>query len=83
MSIPAPWTQIDQEELCTLRNASIKLINTEYGQFKEQKKTDVERLCTNMSAKEKETLKQRMAEINKAGASAMRNPCHLASPPCR
>jgi hypothetical protein len=40
-NIPAPWTEIDQEELDALRNAPIKLGDTVYGQFEEQKKRDI------------------------------------------
>ncbi len=67
-SILAPWTEIDQVELDALRNGPIKLSNTAYGPFEEQKKRDIKRAYAKMSAKEKETLKWRMAEINKAGA---------------
>jgi hypothetical protein len=41
-SILAPWTEIDQAELDALRNAPIKLSNTAYGPFEEQKKRDIE-----------------------------------------
>ncbi len=67
-SIPAPWTEINQEELDAVRNAPIKLSNTVYGQFEEKKKRGIKRAYAKMSAKEKETLKWRMAEINKADA---------------
>ncbi len=64
-SIPAQWTDIDQAELDALRNALIKLSNTAYGRFKEQMKRDFEQAYAKMSAKEKETLKQKIADINK------------------
>ena len=68
-SIPAPWLEINQAELDVLRNASIKLSDTAHGRFEEQKKIDVEQACTKMSAKDKETLKWRIAKIDEAGAS--------------
>ncbi len=72
-SIPAPCTDIDQAELDALRNASIELSNTAYGRFEEQKKRDVERAYAKMSAKEEETLKRRMAEINEAAVGNKEN----------
>ncbi len=56
-------------ELDALRNVPIKLSDTAYERFGEQKKRDLKQLYTKMSAKEKETLKQRMVEIDEAGAS--------------
>jgi hypothetical protein len=41
VSIPAPWTEIDQVELDALRNASIQLSDTAYRRFEEKKKRDV------------------------------------------
>ncbi len=40
-NIPAPWIEIDQEELDAHRNAPIKLGDTLYGQFEEQKMRDI------------------------------------------
>jgi hypothetical protein len=62
--ILAPWTEIYQEELDALRNAPIKLSVTMYRWFEEQKKRDIKRVYGKMSAGEKETLKQRMVEID-------------------
>jgi hypothetical protein len=45
--------------------SSLQLSNSVYGRFEEQKKRDVKQAYAKMSAEEKETLKQRMAEINK------------------
>jgi hypothetical protein len=67
-SIPAPWTEIYQAEQDVLRNSPIKLSNTAYRWFEEQNKRVVGQTYAKMSAKEKETLKRRMAEINEAGA---------------
>ncbi len=69
--ISAPWIEIDQEELDALRNAPIKLSITAYRQLEEQMKRDVKQAYGKMSTKEKETLKRRMAEIDKAGAGNM------------
>jgi hypothetical protein len=68
-SIPAPSTEIDHKGLDALRNAPIKLIEIAYEWFEEQKKRDIERVYPKMSAEEKETVKRRMAEINKVGTS--------------
>ncbi len=64
MSIPAPWTEINQAELDALRYAPINIGNTAYGRFKEQKKRYVESAYQKMSAEEKKTLKWRMVEID-------------------
>ncbi len=45
-----------------------------------QKKRDSERAFVKMSAKEKETLKQRMAEIDKAGAGDGETPSPTPTP---
>ena len=42
VSVPAPWTEIDEAELVTLRDGPIAICDTTYGQFEEQKKRDVE-----------------------------------------
>jgi hypothetical protein len=67
-SIPAPWTNIDEAELIALRDAPIAMCDTAYGQFEEQKKSDVERAYQKMSAAEKEMFKKKMAEIDEADA---------------
>ena len=67
-SIPAPWTDINEAELIVLRDAPIKMCNTAYGRFEEQKKRDVERAYQKMSAAEKEIFKKKMAEIDEADA---------------
>ena len=68
VSIPAPWTDINEAELIALRDAPIKMYNTAYGQFEEQKKRDVERAHQKMSAAEKEIFKKKMTEIDEADA---------------
>ena len=76
VSIPAPWTEIDEAELIALRNAPIEMYDTAYGRFEEQKKRDVERAYQKMLAAEKEIFKKKMAEINEADAG-----CGKESPP--
>ena len=68
VSIPAPWTDIDEAELIALRSAPIEMYDTVYGRFEEQKKRDVERAYQKMSAAEKDIFKKKMAEINEADA---------------
>jgi hypothetical protein len=68
VSIPAPWTDIDEAELVALRDAPIEMYDTAYGRFEEQKKRDVERSYQKMSAVEKEIFKKKMAEIDEADA---------------
>jgi hypothetical protein len=72
--VPAPWTEINEAKLITLWDGPILICNTVYGWFEEQKKRDVEQAYKKMSAKERKTLKQRMAKINKAGASNGKTP---------
>ena len=69
-SIPAPWTTINKAKLIALRDAPILMCNTAYGQFEEPKKRDVEQAYQTMSTAEKELFKQKMVEINEAGANA-------------
>jgi hypothetical protein len=66
VSILALWMEFNNTELDALRNAPINICNIAYRRFKEQKKRDMERAYQQMSTKENKTLKQRMAEINKA-----------------
>ncbi len=68
MSIPAPWTKIDEAVLVALRDTPIAMCDTVYGQFGELKKRDVERAYQKMSATEKEMFKKKMAEIDEADA---------------
>jgi hypothetical protein len=68
VSIPAPWTDIDEAELIALWNAPIEMNDTAYRRFEEQKKRDVERAYQKMSAAEKEIFKKKMAEIDEADA---------------
>ena len=68
VSIPAPWTDIDEAELVALRDAPIEMYDTAYGRFEEQKKRDVERSYQKMSAAEKDIFKKKMAEIDEADA---------------
>ena len=68
VSVPAPWTEIDEAELVALRDAPFEMCDTAYGRFEEQKKRDVERAYQKMSAAEKEIFKKKMAEIDEADA---------------
>ena len=68
VSIPAPWTDIDEAELVALRDAPIEMYDTAYGRFEEQKKRDVERAYQKMLAAEKDIFKKKMAEIDEADA---------------
>ena len=81
VSIPAPWTDIDEAELIVLRDAPIEIYDTAYGRFEEQKKRDVERAYQKMSAAEKEIFKKMMAEIDEADAGVTRNSRRLPLPP--
>ncbi len=76
MSVPAPWTKIDEAELIALRDALTAMCDTAYGRFEEQKKRDVKCAYQKMSAVEKEMFKKKMAEIDKANAG-----CDKESPP--
>ena len=73
MSIPAPWTENDQTELDALRNAPIEMADTSYWHFLAQQKRDVEQAYQKMSDEEKVDFKQKMAEINVAGANDMQS----------
>ncbi len=48
--------------------------NTVYGHFEAQKKRDVEIAYQKMSAKEKESFKRKMAEIDEMGAGDGQSP---------
>ena len=62
VSIPAPWTEIDEAELVALRDGPIAICDTAYGRFEEQKKRDVERAYQKMTAAEKEVFRRKMAD---------------------
>jgi hypothetical protein len=66
---PACWTKADDNHLEVLRIAPIEMGNTVYGRFEAQKKRDMEIAYQKMSAKEKESFKQKMAEIDRTGAT--------------
>ncbi len=74
VSIPAPWTENDQIELSLLRNVTIKMTDTLYGRFLAHQKRDLERAYQQLSAKEKDDFKWKMAEINEAGPDNGRSP---------
>ena len=68
VSVPSPWTEIDEAELVALRDGPIAIYDTAYGRFEEQKKRDVERVYQKMTATEKEVFRRKMAEIDEADA---------------
>ena len=68
VSIPAPWTDIDEAKLIALRDAPIEKYDTAYGRFEEQKKRDVERAYQKMTTAENEVFKRKMAEYDEADA---------------
>jgi len=68
VSIPAPWTEIDEAELISLRDAPIEMYDTAYGRFEEQKKRDVKHAYQKMSAAEKDIFKKKMVKIDEVDA---------------
>ncbi len=68
VSIPSPWTEIDQVELNTLRNAPIDMSNTVYGWFEKQKKREVEVSIPEDVHQGERGFKWKMVGIDKAGA---------------
>ena len=83
VSIPAPWTDIDEAELIALRDVPIKMYNTAYGRFEEQKKRDVEHAYQKMSAAEKEMFRKRWRRLTRRTPASTRNPHRLPLPPYR
>ena len=73
VNIPAPWMENEQTELDALRNATIEMADTSYGCFLAQQKRDVERAYQKMSDEEKVDFKQKMAEMDVAGANDMQS----------
>jgi hypothetical protein len=71
---PTRWMEADDDHLEALRIAPIEMGDTAYGRFEAQKKRDMEIMYQKMSAKEKESFKQKMAEIDKMGAGAGQSP---------
>ena len=71
---PACWTEADDDHLEALRIAPIEMGDTAYGRFEAQKKRDVEIAYQKMSAKEKESFKRKMAEIDETGAGDRQSP---------
>jgi hypothetical protein len=80
VGVLASWTEINEAELITLRDAPIAMCNTTYGQFEGQKKRDVEQAYQKMTAAEKEVFKQKMAEINEADAGNRETPPPTPTP---
>ena len=78
--VPAPWMEIDEAELITLRNGPIAIGDTAYGRFEEQKKRDVEREYQKMTAAEKEVFKRKMAEYDEADANDGETPPPTPTP---
>jgi hypothetical protein len=71
---PTCWTEADDDHLEALRIAPIEMGDTAYGRFEAQKKRDVEIAYQKMSAEEKESFKQKMAEIDEMGAGDRQSP---------
>ncbi len=81
VSSPALWTDEDnQTELNALRNAPIEMADTSYGCSLAQQKRDVERAYQKMSDQEKVDFKQKMAEIDAAGANDMQSASSSLTP---
>ena len=76
----APWTEIDEAELITLRDGPIAICDTAYGRFEEQKKRDVEQAYQKMTAAEKEVFKRKMVEYDEADADDGENPPPIPTP---
>ena len=53
-SIPAPWTDANEEGLVALRNAPIEMADTSYGRFLSTQKRDSKRAYQHMDAEERE-----------------------------
>jgi hypothetical protein len=71
---PARWTEADDDHLEALRIVPIEMGDTAYGRFEAQKKRDVEITYQKMSAEEKESFKQKMAEIDNTGTGYRQSP---------
>jgi hypothetical protein len=65
---PACWTEVDDNHLEALRISPIEMGDPAYERFEAQKKRDVKIAYQKMSVEEKESFKQKMAEIDKTGA---------------
>ena len=78
----APWTEIDEAELITLRGGPIANGDTAYGygRFEEQKKRDMERAYQKMTAAEKEVFKRKIAECDEADADDGETPPPTPTP---
>jgi hypothetical protein len=79
--VPAPWMEIDEAELITLRDGPIAIDTAYgYGRFEEQKKRDVERAYQKMTAAEKEVFKRKMAEYDETDADDGETPPPTPTP---
>jgi hypothetical protein len=72
--------EIDQAELGALRNAAIEMSDTAYRQFEEQKKRDTEQAYQKMTPVEKDSFRQKLAEIDKVGANDGQTPPSSPTP---
>ena len=77
-SIPAPWTDANEEGLVALRNAPIEMADTSYGRFLATQKRDAERAYQHMDAEEREAILRKLTEIDaddaEDGQSSPSNP---------
>ena len=71
---PARWTEADEANLEELRNAPIEMSGTAYGRFEAGQKRDAMRAYQKMTLAEKESFRQKMAEIDKTDADDWQSP---------
>ena len=73
-SIPAPWTDADEEGLVALRNAPIEMADTSYGRFLATQKRDAKRAYQHMDAEEREAFLRKLTEIDADDAEDGQSP---------
>jgi hypothetical protein len=73
-SIPAPWTDANEEGLVALRNAPIEMADTSYGRFLATQKRDAERAYQHMDAEEREAILRKLTEIDADDAEDGQSP---------
>ncbi len=71
---PARWTEADEANLEARRNARIEMGDIAYGHYEAQQKRDAKRAYQRMSRAEKESFRQKMAEIDEADAGDGQSP---------
>ena len=74
-SIPAPWTDADEEGLVALRNVQpIEMADTSYGRFLARQKRDAKRAYQHMDAEEREAFLWKLTEIEADDAEDGQSP---------